>query len=628
MALAVLAACGDQAPVQPSDPVIVPPPVVTVSLEIVPDTMAPGNAAVVDAHASSSSPNFDEFELTLAGLIEGSLPLTLRPGREQHATLTLTIPPVPIEGTIDVTVHARVMKTRDSATAELTIHDDEPPTIVIAESDYQYDFAAHRVLLAAFAEDNSALAGITLEVSGAITHRETIALDAAPEWMGEIPVFPSSMNIGDTSHVRWSAVDIFGRQTTVGGIVVAGDIERPRIEVGVDTITGGPFYWGTLEPLAHGDTAHVAVVVRDNHQLAWWGLQFGDDSTMRDSFPTLNTTEYVTIVPITQDTDPPPPTSQVTFFVRDSVGNIRTREWGFNFFDGPRPPAVLIEPNASVGGAQGAVYAPNHHRVYLGEESGTIIHALDLNTLTYTTVANLPYPLHAFDLTVSDDSLIVAFGRTPYLGIVDLTTTPATVDTLRLEGVGSQMVWSVSVDHLNKSITSLTSEPGSPYVGAHVFDFNSQQHGVQPGVGTHTDIVRSTDRSTMILWNPRGRGSQLYNPATGTVVNLPHSGRPTMDSAGTRAIFGATLYEVDRFGLVPLLDFDGVLPVTLTPNGDFIYTRHGSVEFAYQVIDVGSGAVVERGILPWFPSRFMLLPAGNEMLLFSGRAPSALIDLR
>ena len=100
---------------------------VDVELAFTPDTAVPGQPVTLFASLAnlSSEPAQTHFTVTIAlgSLTTGAMPfdLPLAAGAERSAEIPFVVPPIPMGGTLTITVTATAGEATDTATASLTI---------------------------------------------------------------------------------------------------------------------------------------------------------------------------------------------------------------------------------------------------------------------------------------------------------------------------------------------------------------------------------------------------------------------------------------------------------------------------------------------------------------------------
>jgi len=362
------------------------------------------------------------------------------------------------------------------------------------------------------------------------------------------------------------------------------DLDAPYVE-GVLSQFGSPRMPG-MPPgdflLRAGSTLQVQVEGVDNNAVAWLGYAVGDPLNVRDSAEVFPVSASATrTLSLQVPADAAGTMTTVRVFARDLGGRLTEDTL-------PAAPVyrVIDKPIRSVrldGEVRDIAWDPKRNVLYLSEPGKAQVAVLSLESLSYLAPIPLSIRPAGLDLSVSGDSLLIALHGSPYLGVVNLTTYPLRVDTLRVHYTpdGSLLagdslavtpfVEDVRIAADGRAIVSLAN----PNLG---YDYKTEADhvvtidlatGVQQVAytgygGPSLPIARTTDRKSVLVMNAGAEGStssdarrydattHLFSAPTGNSPYLVTALAGSVSQDGNFYLLGGTLYDANLKALVTM----------------------------------------------------------------------------
>lgn len=487
------------------------------------------------------------------------------------------------------------------------------------------------------AHDNAFLTRIVAQASGAFSAAETLAVFTQGGTFDLTFRVPPTAPLGSVASFAVHAIDIASLASNVGNASGPpfGDFTAPVVPSADLPAT---FY----NPLVLQDTFHIAISASDEHRLAWVGYRLGEPPFFEDSVAVTDAAGYYPMTAIVTAGWIGEPRLQP--FARDSSGNLGTYNGFFQLrvIDAIRRPTRYSGQTITL---LDAVYDRKRDALYL--LGGPGLGAIPLTTLEYAPMPIPSYSGISIDLTPSNDTLLmpVDYG----LGIMDLTQSPPTIDTVPLAydtSLGGPK--NIAVAASNKVLITLATG----FIPAQflIHDLTTGQTQVRTDVGdagtitTFASLVPSLDRARVaLLWGFVDSG-QVYQSASDAfsaarVLGVPNAweGAATADNSGNRFLIGGTLYGSD---FATLATFDYPLnpaypnqPVAsaITPDGQYAYFSQELGDPAVALVlkvRLSDNAVLERIRPPAFARWLFVTPDGTSLIGIAGAEGTYVMDLR
>jgi len=377
------------------------PDSVFVSITIDPDTVAPGRWASAYLRAFS---NKDETRLTFFGLRisygvgDTTVSIPIDGTGAQFAEFQMRFPQEVLNDSLYLTAFAYLDAVGDSVTEKLWVNDLTPPVVSIApmQEVLRDGWFAPQV----FVEDNAGISTITALVSGASVRNDSLSFSWFASWEGNFPVqIPVDAFLGDSVVIRVIATDMYGLTSDSSVTAVVTERNAPVVRARIDSISSASERSDSLL-LALNDTTFITITVVEDEKLEWIGYRTGG---LSDSVMPTSRTEDSLKVPLTPGLNVEGGYQSITFFARDSAGNMGVTSRHLVVLPAWRVPYVKI-PHQGCGRPSNAVYDPKRNRLYHGPQCERSVSVLDMATGAVEKMSSSFWP-GRWDLTPSYDSL-------------------------------------------------------------------------------------------------------------------------------------------------------------------------------------------------------------------------------
>jgi hypothetical protein len=388
---------------------------------------------------------------------------------------------------------------------------------------------------------------------------------------------------------------------------------------------------------APGDTISLSIYAADNRRVRWVGLEFIEPVATSDSFEVTDSLSGVLL-------------SVRLIMGATFAGLVRVKAFARDD-QGQRAEAVLLGNPISVYAtvtrqvvsaqldvlARHVAFDLKRGLVYLSQPDSGRIAVLSLSTGTFATPLVPPVPPAGIDLSAGGDSLVVALPDLRALGILDLTSTSPTWQTIALAFDTS---WGRHPDNLrvsaaNTVIVSITATGVTGAVGqvvAHRMStgYQTLRNDVSywdgyPGTVTDATLMaRSADRSRILLLFDNSccpESGQIYvSQSDAFLARQPTVQRygPAISADGSGNVFlvGNTLFSNALTQPVAYHPPGEAWASALSQGGDTAYFGFRQGFFRTRLAD---GATVEWVSLPEAPLRLYSIPGpGERVLAISG----------
>jgi len=613
--------CGDQSVDPEPEPDPDPPDTVTVYLEVVPDTIVPGQSSVVTIGAQLPDTEWlVVFQLAVSGLGGDTIiPLPVVHAGSHEYRLEVHIPTGPIEGKLDFALLARARSGSDSTTASLVIRDDGPPRLEVTVADVTEP--SDSLIVTYRAEDAAGIASLGVLMTGAVERSTFANVDYRASIQGHQAAWvPPGTHLGDAVMVTVTTTDGFGNETAVERVVRVADSTAPTMRFTIDTVHH-PELDPRVFPLAFmaGDTLRIDLIVSDNHSLTWFGyrmLEFGDSVT------TDSATDSVRFeFEIPQGTNSY--WANIHLFAADSSGN-STEEMVYAVaMDGRIRPIDAIDPYASplIDWDQQGHYAFDVKRdvLYVAD----FLSKLNVVSLDGVTEELIEFgrSVRGVDLTPSGDSLVVALEGQPNLLLVwDIDRGRSVIDTIVVAFGQDCHLWHMQIAANGHALVTGWSRSACPTID---IDLATRAQRYRQIPDTVRNLASSGDGRTVILWNQND--ALIYwsdTDSLSALINLfptyhfeiNHAG-PSLDHLGNSVLIRNRLYDSELSNYRWLLPDPGGVPPAQALSADGRTAFFGACP-GYWKVDVATGEVLERVILPRIADRIVAHPDGRRLIVF------------
>lgn len=368
-----------------------------------------------------------------------------------------------------------------------------------------------------------------------------------------------------------------------------------------------------------GDTLRLRVEARNPRGLSRIGYRWGNPNFVAEVSVEATGTQSVQEFALPVSRDAPINQLWVEPFARHDLGwlttidMIRTR-----VTDAVRLPTQQL---ALPGPPGDVVHSARADRIYFTNRAAASVHEVRLSPFSLGDAWALPVPGASLDLTVSEDSILVALAGRNSLAVIRRGT--GTLTTVSPTGLGEINLYDVRrVRVVGDGLAMLGVGSGS---GGHIVALNLSD-GTQrlrvPWYGYGT-FERTPGRSRLLVVDFTSPiGTQLYLAATDTF--LPHRSQPPPspgpavpagpDDASTNWLIGCHILTPDILSTPPFSDPHVDAPrLVLALHGDRAYCprRDGFVEF-----DVSTGMALRAVWLPIRPERVIALPGRRVLAIF------------
>jgi hypothetical protein len=619
---------------------------VGVTLAVDATVAAPGDVVSGTVTVAAGRTRIDYIGVRASGLAADAESTLVDASGTQAIGFSLQIPSQPPHGVLDLVGTARHGTAVDtSSTVAIAVKDTIPP--VVAQVGFAPDSVEPNTLLrvAYEATDNAGIAKVVVRLSGAFTASDTIVYASFPRAPRDTlrRQLPRTVVPGSVLTVQVEAIDLAGLTTTRSlAPITITDITAPLVS-GTTNIGGD-----LSNPLVVNDTLRVTVNASDNYQTAWVGYFTGSPANFRDSVAVTAADAshvFAHVVPPSWVGN-----QALLFFARDWRGqfNATLSDANLYVFDADRRP---IRTGPALGPVRDLAYDAKRNLLYLTQQGVSAITVVKLSNLTFAAAIATPFVPAGMDLSVGGDTLVVAFRRSPYLGIVDLTQPTAHVDTVRLafDSGGGRGPDFVRVAANGKVLVTIASDSGGTVNNeAHgrmwTYDLATGAQGVRADAGAtgmiagNALLTRSTDRTRVFLMPPVdccSIAAQVYGSAGDTFgPPRPTAGTPperlSADSAGAVVLVDHTTYDANLAFIANRgLDFYNGGPTVVAPGGTIAYYGEdpGYIPQTYAKVRLSDGAVLEKTLVrPTYGSRFWLSADGLSLIITSDSL--RVVDLR
>jgi hypothetical protein len=550
-------------------------------------------------------------------------------GTQQWRVL-LHIPTAPIEGEVHFRLVARVQDAVDSADATLSIVDDGPPRLLLQMPLELGPPDSLSIVLQA--EDAAGITDITVHLRGAAFR------DIAMQYEYNQSVFLThaiwlsrSTPLGDSIVLTAETHDGFGHTATQYHRTLVVDRTPPSVTVHVDTVQHSTPIDMSSYPLLFfpGDSVRVHLSASDNYGLAWVGFEYlgVKDSIATDSVTT--SADFGMQVPRGANTDEP-----IWAFARDRAGDRRTASVYAIAMDGRyRAISDQVQDYGAIPDA--GVLDERNDILYFVSHSESVVHRLGLAPLTPMGPILLNRPTVSVGLSPGRDTVWVLLAdNTPQVTNPNLligwnlASGPSAIDTIWLPGPVGCHPHAMRITANNHAVVTRGES------GCGALDVNLATKAVSP-LSLSSGLIElagAADLKTVVAWNERY--VQVYLPETafiGTARRLydgsgyPNQ-EPAFDRAGTDILLRNRLYDHLFTSFRWMGSEQRDLPGTQALSWDNTQAFVGSIP-GYWRFDVASGAEIERVILPRQPTKLIVHPDGQRLIVFGDKWVGE-VDLR
>jgi hypothetical protein len=375
------------------------------------------------------------------------------------------------------------------------------------------------------------------------------------------------------------------------------DRTPPAVEGGANASTDGP-PWPSMLPgntvFLAGATTRLVIDAEDNNGLQWIGYQLGPPWAGREStLVSWATRHAVGEVQLDVPSALAGGTVSLSMFARDLGGQLATRTFGdvpvYRYrTDAPRSVSLESAPHSVVHDAA-------RDRLYVSQPGLNRVAVLSLGSLAYEAPVSLPYPPAGLDLVPSGDTLLAALRGTPLVAVIDLTTVPATVDTIRLAFASRTEAWDSPYPWAER--VAVAGDGRVLVTLAHPDPFGLEELDKL----IELDLTSGTQRVAFSGWavpDPvlvrTGNRQRAYVINLGTAGNAPGALRYSAATHAFTIPAGASPYS----GAAP--------PVTTTGAGDLVLSQH-------DLLDGELRAVRAIGVTGYVSGRSAIAPDGQEI---------------
>lgn len=629
--LAPVLACGD-GPADPDDPAN---RLLRASLTIEPAVVMPGQTAFVTASASvSDSARLERAHLRVEGLGgDTTLALPVSGRGSQTWDLFVSFPNGPFEGELAFRLIAQWRSEADTATATLRVQDDGPPRIRLRVANVVEPPDTLAIMVEA--EDAAGLTDLTLRVRGAMTRDTTRSFDyrSLADLSLHLP-FGRSIPLGDSVVVTVEAYDGFAKKTTSTQLVRVADTTYPFVRASVDTIQQDtPIDMSHFRLLFFpGDSVRIHLEAVDNHSLTWLGYQYPylgfGDSIPLDS--TEGSARFSFQLPPGTNSDQP-----IMYFAWDASGH-RFSTWIFlAVMDGAFRTIEELDPHPNPMSSipQQSTYVLDEQRdvLYYTAYPSTALYALQLNPLASLPPVDFGRGVRGLSSSPGGDTLwVLLIGRPNLLVGWEAAQGPTVTDTIPLPELGQCDGWNLQVAEGARALVT-GSPTGCPTVEVNLRDKSRRLRNIPADL---RNLAASADRRTIVAWSPSdamvyhaeldylGPRRVLY---PGFIYDHLGYQEPAFDRAGTNVLVRNRLYDRE------LTAYRSLLPDPHLPDPQALSWDGGTAFIGewpgYWRLDVESGAVIDRVILPRIAWRLIPHPDGQRLIVFGG-GWAGVVDLR
>jgi len=619
---------------------------VQVTLAVDHAVVAPGDLVSGTVTVAASRARVDYIGIRASGLATDAESILVNASGTQALDFTLQLPPQPPAGVLNLVGTARHGSIVDtSAIVTVTVKDTIPPALTqlgVAPDSVE---PATLLRVGYTASDNAGVAKVVVQLSGALAASDTIVYASFPRFAQDTVrrQLPRTIVPGTSLHVQVVAIDLAGLADTV----LLAPI--PITDITPPTVSGTTNIGGDLSnPLVVNDTLRVTVNASDNYQTAWVGYFTGLPANFRDSVAVTGADAshaFARLIPPSWVGN-----QALLFFARDWRGQLSVTQSAANLyvFDADRRPT---RTGPALGPVRDLAYDGKRGRLYLTQAGVSGITIVKLSDLTLGTAIPTPFVPTGIDLSTGGDTLVVAFRRTPYLGLVDLTLPSPHADTVRLtfDSGGGRGPDFVRVAANDKALVLIASDSGGTANNeAHgrvwAYDLLTRTQGLRTDAGTLGSIAgnalltRSIDRTHVFLVPPVDCCSipaQVY-AAAGDAFGPPTSTngapleRASADSTGSRLLVDHSVFDGS-------LNFIGTRDVNFYSGGSNVIAPGGAIAYyaedpgyipqTYATVRLSDAAVLEKTLIrPAFNTRFWLSPDGLSLITTSDSL--RIVDLR
>lgn len=619
---------------------------IRVTLAVDATVAAPGDVVSGTVTVAANQTRVDYVGIRASGLAADAESILVNAAGTQAIGFSLQLPSQPPSGVLALVGTARHGSIVDtSATVAITVKDTIPPAL--GPVGYAPDSVEPTTLLriAYNATDNAGVARVVVQLSGAFAASDTLVYPSFPRAVLDTvrQPLPRTVAPGTVLQVRIEVVDLAGLTVTTSLAPITITDITPPVVSGTSNIGGD-----LSNPLVVNDTLRVTVNASDNYQTAWVGYFTGLPANFRDSVAVTGADASHALAHVILPSWVG--NQALVFFARDWRGQLNTRQSDANLyvFDADRRPT---RTGPALGPVRDLAYDTKRGVLYLTQAGASGITIVKLSDLTLGTGIATPFVPTGLDLSVGGDTLVVAFRRSPYLGIVDLTQPAPRADTVRLtfDSGGGRGPDFVRVAANGKVLALIASDSGGTVNNqAHgrmwVYDLATQTQGLRTDAGNagriagNALLVRSGDRTRVFLIPPIdccAIAAQVYGSAgdafgsPGSTVGAPLE-RLSADATGTAVLIDHVVYDGSlNFVANRYLDFYNGGPTVVAPGGAIAYYGEdpGYIPQSYATVRLSDGAVLEKTLQrPGFNSRFWLSPDGLSLIVTSDSL--RIVDLR
>jgi hypothetical protein len=615
IALLIVAACGDD----PVAPVPAADGPVTVTLTITPDTVPPGGNAVVDLLAvlpETQRLTALYLHISEAGFGDSvDLPILANGSHAYH--IAFEFARVPVEARLHFRLIARVKSVADTAEADLLLWDDGKPTIVIdmpqvvePPDSLTYRYQGH---------DFSELDSLFVRVfNSAGTRIDSVMIRQQAAFVAGMRSIwlPPEAPLGDSIVVRGTAFDLFGRTRSHTRVARIADMTPPALTVVVQP-SAHPVPPCSCPPLVFvpGDTIRVRVWGTDRFALRTLGFRWMDHTDSVQTAAAVDSAYFEVVVPPgTNRLDTP-----IVAWATDASGNVTGENVWASVVDGIVRPMQTLELTGLDGGllGGGGVLDAVRGRYYFATAFDRAVFSFGLNPLEQGLVASFDNIVRTVDLTPTGDSLVALLEQPARLVVWPIETGAGSADTLivTLATTGARDVRVAANGHALVTSYNLVDVDLSN---------GAQRLRTTPGPGP-LDLAASPDRRYIVQWDERraavyfsdrdslGPLRELFSPPPSSMANPGPYVRSDGSSLSRNRLFDAQLNFVKQ-----VLPDPGQFPEAQALSSDGRWAFVGNWP-GYWKVDLQSGQVVERVILPRPAGRLIPHPDGQRLIVMYGR---------
>ena len=615
--LAAAVACGKDSPTAP-------PGRVVITTEVTPPSLIQGQVFTVKVTATPpEGVRLTHIKVAVTGVMQAADSADVLGDGAATITRSWQIPTSAANGSITVVGTATTADGGTSrAETNIAVADNTAPSLS------QYGIAndppvfqpGDSIRVFFTASDNVGVKWTTVRISGAMTYADSVTSTSYYTSRSVALAIPPTATLGSSITVTITAGDGAGnKQTVTIGPRQYMDVKRPSVTASLNGRHGSSGF-------GPGDTLAVTVAATDNYKLARVGFRLGAPASSGDSVTvsTASTTlSRQIVIPASWSG-----VSSFTVFAVDSVGNRTELAAGAVTVDNRtrRAPYAVAVP----GDVRDAAFGAKRGQVYLAVPSARTVRVVDIATGALPgdlTFANNPSSL---DLSLGEDSLLVAQQSTPFVTAVSLST-GARGDIRVLDPADSRGIVNLRLMGNNVMLVSVTFA-GSGYGGS------IREYNLSTGAGRTRNTV--TELVPIARSGNRQRGVALIDdsccPIDGLVYDVASDswmGRGTVsryfvnvsaDYMGTNFLVSGSRFDGSLSSLgtaAPAEWTGGASSINTDGRSAFWATSSGVVQRRFS-----DGALLDSWDLAGAPSYIAVSPDGLTLVAVVG-TQAYIIDL-